>query len=149
MAEIVYLKIKNSPHSGSWLMLMWSKRKWNGKKATTKTITTQEIWHWYWIVSKKRTSTFTFSFSVPILFAVRKRLCPPRHWCKNPWKNFTIFLNLGTSCHNTSSYHPPYPSTICINSTFVKFGVLNHLITNTGLLINTLLHCTVRRVDER
>jgi hypothetical protein len=37
-----------------------NKRKWNGKKATTKTITTQEIWHWHWIVSKKRTKHFYF-----------------------------------------------------------------------------------------
>jgi hypothetical protein len=48
--------------------VMKSEWKWNDKKATTKTITTQEIWHWHWIVSKKPTKHFYF---YPTLFTVK------------------------------------------------------------------------------
>jgi hypothetical protein len=50
----------------------------------------------------------------------------------------TVFA-LRSRCHPP---HPsPYASIISVNSTFVKFGILTDLITNTRLLI----HCTVDR----
>jgi hypothetical protein len=51
---------QNSLRPGLWSTLVKIKWKWIGKKATTKTITTQEIWHWHWIVSKKRTKHLYF-----------------------------------------------------------------------------------------
>jgi hypothetical protein len=86
----------------------------------------------------------SINFSVP--FARWSHFYVSIDWTTGEVNVFGTNLSGNCSRYNICAWAtlpPSYTTSISVNSTFVKFSILNDLMRKTRLLMLTLLHCTV------